>query len=298
LKIQQPGEATNPVSVDAQFFCSLKSILEKVRVIGIRSVAATHGLSKESVQWIAQSESGGTAANGAADSAPPDAVDQELQSVDDDRFAKIRLDIGRYMSISYVLSHKGKFGILQLMHPVFTRPGKSFKPENLENLIFLLETEAGYPFSIGIDAGDQSRFSLQVILGGVPRGAIYSISGEEDDCVVVADRVNNMLRASAPQFSWLHRSSGRQFVALACALCVGMAIAAFFSRFAEGLWFPILVGVAALAFFPFRWTMQQAYPVCQFEFGPDKRRRATHKAIVGAALSVIVIPIIKAVVMG
>lgn len=298
MKIQQPGAATNPISVDSHFFCGLRSTLEKVEAVGIRAVAATHKLSEETVAWIALDNPAGSAGNGQANRVVPANVAQELQSIDDGNLGKIRSEIRDHTAISYVLSHKGPFTVFQLVSSRFTQVGKSFEPENLDRLIKLLETEAGYPSSIRVESRAGSAFRLELVLGGVSSGAIYTMSGDEDDCAVIAGRVENMLQASAPQFSWLHRAWIQHLVALGCALCIGAAGATIFARFAGGGWLAVLAAAAGLAFVPLKWTVRQAYPICQFDFGPDKRKRATYKAIVGLAFSAIVIPVTQAALLG
>jgi hypothetical protein len=294
LKVQQPGAATNPISVDSQLFRRLRPILGKVRVMGIRTVAETHELSTETVEWLATGGPGEAFGIGRAQPLAPDSVAHELQSIDDARLATIRADIRNHTSFTYVLSHRGQFTFWQLFLPLLTRSGKSFEPDDLEELISLLETEAGYPSSIKVETRSGSAFGLHLVLGGVSSGAIYTVSGDDDDCAVIANRIGNMLRASAPSFSWLHRSWLRRLGALVCALCVGAAGAAPLTRFAGGWWLAVLAGVAILAFVPLQWAMQQAFPICQFDFGPDKRKRATYIGVLGLALSTIVIPVAQA----
>lgn len=297
MRIQQPGAARNPISVDAQLFSGLKSTLAGVEAIGISRVANLHTVSTETVQWIATSAAESARVAGAAVQAPPAIVASELQAIGDNRVAKIRKDIRRYTSPKFVLSHESEAGVVKRVAPSFTKPGKSFEPENLDRLISLLETEAGNPSSIRIEVGERSNFSLQLVIGGVSSAALYEISGEQNDCAVVAARVENMFLASAPEHPWLHRWWGQQLVALACALCVGAAFAAIFTLFAEGLWYVITVGGAAVSYFPFRWIIRQAYPVCQFDLGPAKRKRATYEAVVRLSLLLMVVPMARAAIV-
>jgi hypothetical protein len=292
MQTQQSGGTKDPISIDAEFFKRLKVIVDQVIDIEVRQIAENHKVSVAYVEKIARGEDVRLPAKRRRRSVAGD-TRKEIDEIEEQyKLSSIKLE-ARYLRVHFDLKYNN---------------GYTFQTDDLEQLIELLETEADEPNSLSIHAGGNAGPSVWLHLGEVGNVARYTIKGVRRDVEHTAVGIRNLMRASVPPHSWLHQAWPRYIITTLAILSFCTAYLAVVDRFAPSLgpggvsaligftWVPGWLGFLA-AQAPMK-RMRRAFPTCQFEFGPEKRRRATYRSIIWGSLSVILVPLALALLVG
>jgi hypothetical protein len=286
LKTQQSGSISKPISIDERFFRGIEQIAVEIKTIGIKTIADANKLS---VEQVLQIEAGNTPKD-IGKSAESKRYSADLRKEID---AQERIRIAERVSKDVVDCTSFKFNLSY-------NNGYTFQTTAIDQLTNILETEADRPEEMVISAGTYGTLTFRLTVGSrYGRTASYTLDGSRKDVEQISGMVRNLLKASEPENSWLHQPW------LAHAL-LGLVVVLFVFAY----WFviarlplakdtkaglftlfiiPGLVGAGAGSI-PVK-RLKRAFPPCQFEFGPEKRRRGTYRSVLWATVSVVAIPL-------
>lgn len=293
MKAQQSGQSDRPISIDDQFFVLLAPILDEVHASALREVGNIHNVPLELIDKIYNGHS--VKLNIPIDPSIdlPDKAVTQLNDIKQEH--KIRLildDIYSRTGCCYKLTYKNE---------------RTFEINDLGQLIDLLKSESGCPRSLSISAGGWKGLRFDLELGRGLSVSRYTVNGPPREIGHIAERIRNLLQSSEPTHSWLHNNWPGSLISFLSAASFSTAyfvvIGAYHTQLGKqvgalaGLfWVPAAIGYAASRV-PVA-QLRRAFPPCQFEFGPETRRRATYRSIIWVTLSVVLIPLALAFIAG
>jgi len=127
----------------------------------------------------------------------------------------------------------------------------------------------------------------------------YQVSGERQRLDHLYRRLEDLLKASEPDYPWLHTIWARLTLSAAAAISFTLAaLYAFNSAAVQQGMTPILLGLAVGLSSGWGVTglitnlMTKAFPSCQFEYGPRWRQQKATKRLLYAVVSLLLLPIV------
>lgn len=259
-----------PLSVDSDFIDRLKSLVSFAREGLYESIAERHSLSIEDVRLLTAGVRVG------------DLNAAQVSASDDIRY---------YDRLSIKLRYRGT---------------KQLTAQNLDEAVEYLRDEFGVCDQLNIVFGHTGAVHLEIDIDDKYESITYDIRASRILADTLQKRVVEMIKESAPAYPILHARSmnGALYIFVAVSVSAAYLIIMFKMQPYLAISKASIIALIGIPFFaaitvvagPVISQYRKTFPITQFEFGNQKKRRDASKTATGFLVAGIALPIVLKVI--
>jgi hypothetical protein len=270
MKVEISRNVPLPIAVNDRLLDAIQACLAEVSDTNIKSIAAENKIDPELVSSIGHGD---------------EPNDLEIQNLYEIRYLMNDSDP------AYSLAYENGF---------------SFRTSDLEQLKGTLHSESEAVKTLEISAGLYRKLHLKITIGGWLRGVTYSVSGDRRDVEYISTLLSKAFENAQPVARWIRSPWPGRLLYPLTMIFVGLLGILIISSFDDSLvqsniglfaffWMISVSAALFMADYPVK-RLREIFPSIEFEYGLSKRRRIAKRRLLTWIASVVIIPIILALV--